>query len=164
MEATQQRQGRLEQAAQALSREVYARMLSGHPMRKETDAAPFLCGQGLNRQDARQLIEAKNGYLWRLEAKDDERGKPIILLPISAPSGQTNTAAAKIPQSETSRMTIGSNTLISADRMDTGRRKSELSATAPGAWFRDPLLFTPTDFEQPATSSSLAANREEFEI
>ena len=163
-EATQQRQDRLEQAAQALSREVHARMLSGHPMRKESDAVPFLCCQDLKRQEARQLLQARKGHLWRLEAKDDERGKPIILLPVSAPSGQTNTAAAEIPQSETPRMTIGSNTPISADRMDTGRRKSGLSAAAPDAEFRDPLLFPPTDFEQHATSPSLTANREEFEI
>jgi hypothetical protein len=53
-----------------------------NPMTK-TEAERVLMDEGLRRQEARNLLEAQNGHHWRLTVWVSQRGRPIIVVPLS---------------------------------------------------------------------------------
>ncbi len=151
-EAQQAQVAQLNQAAQALAQEVASRHAKGRPVLRDKDAVPFLVQSGLKRNQARQLIEEREGVAWQLRQLTGQRGNPIALLPIPSQSGESREVTAEIPSSETPLQSMGSEHPISADRMDTGRRKSDIPNHAPDAAFIDQALFPPPGFVQPVAA------------
>ena len=94
-EAELQRQAQLNEAADALAKEVQAWGGTGEPMLATRDAEPFLMrGHGLKRKEARQLIQDRLGQLWRVESLKAP-GSPKALLPVEEPGESVSSAAER---------------------------------------------------------------------
>ena len=104
-------------------------------MLSESEAVPYLrSAHDLTRKDARQLLKDRHGDLWDLE-QGQGKGHPQILVPV-------NSTAAKKTSDERPATTSQGSEPISAERMDTGRRKSIRMEAASNA--REmALLFPP---------------------
>lgn len=144
-QAEQERQQRLDAAARALIKEIEVHAEANSTLLADKDAIPFLMDHGLKRAEARQLLRELEGKAWRTQTLADHRGRPKGLFPANPQAAQELKGAAEIntPQ-ETPQSTRSCEGPISADRMNTGRRKSRLPESASDARFRDPHLFPPT--------------------
>ncbi len=151
-DAERQRQHHLDKAARGLTKEVQAAADAGKPMRSGEAEHHLQREHDLKRAEARDLLRDGEGKTWRTKILMDCRGKPKVLLPVvpgATQGGESEASTAEIAQSETpqkQRMETGG---ISADRMNTGRRKPISSQAASDAGFRDPRLFPPTGCDTP---------------
>ena len=102
-------------------------------------------------------------------------GKPKVLCPIwpsqRLNGGESEASAAEISQSKTPNLSIGSNTLISADPMDIERRKSVISAPLLNKGSGEGVLFPPRfssnqpgESSEPGISPSGAGEMEDIEL
>ncbi|MBI3988180.1 MAG: bifunctional DNA primase/polymerase [candidate division NC10 bacterium] len=148
-QAEQERQKRLDEATQALSKAIEARSQVGDPMLADKEAVPFLRDHGLTRAEARQLLKGRDGQEWRIETRKDRQGHPKILLPPEPIGSQSKAPAAENALSQTPQSTMAGEPPFSADRMETARRKTSPTEAAPDAEIRDPRFFPPKVSESP---------------
>lgn len=147
-EAESVRRRQRDAAVAALTREVRRRAEDGVPMLKDAEAIPFLMDQGLKRAEARRLLRDNDGQEWQIKILADRQGRPRGLFP-TEPGSQSKTLGGKNTQSKTPQSITTQEGLVSADLMDTGRRKASLSKPALAAEFRDPRLFPPSLSDTP---------------
>lgn len=145
--AETQRQESVDGAAFALAELIGERAQAGSPMFSDKDAIPYLMGEhGLTRNNARHLIKDQSGTRWdRIQEKG--KGNPLILVPI----GYQARSAAEKPDEERPLPTSPRSEPISAESMDTGRRKSEQAGTASTA-AEPETLFPPPSKVMPSPS------------
>ncbi len=130
----------LDRASLSLADHVRQRAEAGDPMLSETEAVPYLIGEhGLTRKDARQLIKDHSSTLWD-RVPGQGKGHPQILISVM---DKTNTAA-KMPNEERPHRASPGSKPISAECMDTGRRKSGQTGTASTAGETAPLFSPPS--------------------
>jgi hypothetical protein len=145
-----ERRATLDRAALALADRVRQRAEAGDPMLSEKDAVPYLTDEhDLKRKDARQIIKVKVGILWDLE-QGKGKGHPQILVPV----GDKTIMAAKMPSEERPYKTSPEGEPITAERMDTGRRKSANTAAASNGGGTAPLFSPPSHVIQPSEPST----------
>ena len=150
-QAAEESRARLDRAAHALDHEIHRReQANEEPMLKDRDAEPFLTKLGLKRKEARTLIQSGGSGLWRLEKMSSRHGQPVVLRSVLEPnntSGQCRSedVVAGSIQSKTPRKQTTETSTLSADRINTERRKPGPRRPASDAAIRKPPLFAPSD-------------------
>ncbi len=152
-QAEEERRTRLDSAAHTLGDEIHRREQAAEdPMLKDRDAEPFLMKLGMKRKEARTLIQSGGPGLWRLEKLSRCLGQPVVLLSVLEPntSGQDHSEdveAESIP-SKTQRKQRSQTSTLSADRINTGRRKPGSRRPASDAAIRKPPSFAPSNSDR----------------
>lgn len=140
-QARRKEEERLEKSAHILADVIGERTAEGKLMLK-TEAESFLKESGLTREEARSLINGKNGILWRIESIPG-KGNPKVLFPLSNDASNTD-SAAKMQDSGEAYQKRTSEGGISADQAQSGRQKWDTRNPASEATLRGPL-FSPPD-------------------
>jgi hypothetical protein len=105
-----ERQEKLDQAVKLLVGEIRRRQEAREPvLAKDRGAVPFLVNSGLGRNEARELLKARDGLDWTFEPIEGERGKPlgVILLAVDVadsrgmnPMTGANESPSEAPKTE----------------------------------------------------------------
>ena len=94
------------------------------------------------------MLRGGGSGLWRLE-KLSRHGQPVVLLSVLEPSTsgqyQSEDVEAESIPSKTPRKQRSETSTLSADRINTGRRKRGPRRPASDAAIRKPLSFAPSD-------------------
>jgi hypothetical protein len=82
---------KLDRAAKLLVEEITRRQKAGEPvLPKDRGAVPFLVNSGLGRNQARELLNAREGLDWTFQPIEGERGKPLgVFLPSESGEGSS---------------------------------------------------------------------------
>jgi hypothetical protein len=121
-----ERETALAQATEDLIAQMRHRSENGKPPMTKGEAEALLQAKGLKRAAARDLVTAGAGRLWRLETTPNPGGKgTVVSLTFVSGTPCEASLAAKKDGEETPRQTTFSNTSFAADRMNSGRQRSE---------------------------------------
>jgi hypothetical protein len=141
-----------ESARAALLAQVHVAHAADQPMTMGI-AEKFLRNLGLTRKKARVLLVEETSP-WRLEERVDLPGKPKVLIPATTVVEVSDIQTARIHESETLQDIGTKHPRIHADRMDTGRRESDLRQAAPAAAITRSEVFAPGDLDSMAFEPS----------
>jgi hypothetical protein len=148
--ADTERRATVDRAELALADQVRQRVEAGDPMLSDKDAIPYLVhDHDLTRKDAQQLIEHQGGILWD-RVPGQGKGHPKILVPV----GYKLNTAAEMPGEERPHRASPGSEPISAECMDTGRRKSGQTEAASNAGGTAPLFPPPSQVIHPSEPST----------
>lgn len=130
-----------DRAMDALAQEVKRRAVVQKPM-NATEAEHFLRDLGLKRRPARELIaDGWRSHRWRLESDESTRGHPTRLLPVKRtpiPAVEEKSPRRRETYFEKSPLKMrAAEGTSSADRMDSGRRKTPVESINTDAQLQD---------------------------
>jgi hypothetical protein len=123
-----EREAALAQATRDLLAQMRHRADYGKPPLTKGEAEALLQAKGLKRAAARDLVVEGAGRLWRLETVPNPGGKgTVVALTFASATPCEASSAAKKDGQGTARQTTFSDTPFAADRMDSGRQRSEVT-------------------------------------
>jgi hypothetical protein len=122
--------GKVENAVNALKQELDRRAQTNETPYTTGAATKFLQALGLNRKDARAVIQERNGIDWRQEVATGRPGNPAVVVPVNSPEARK----AK-PASETTAAQALQTPLFSppASSADGGNKVAESPCAARGS-------------------------------